>query len=82
MGKVEEKEMMVDELFDIIGVICVEICRETDYDKELVCEVCSKVSTKLVGHLTGKRPINQSDITRTRLMREAVLSAVGIILKD
>lgn len=36
----------------------------------------------LVGHLTGKRPINQSDITRTRLVREDVLSAVGIILND
>ena len=82
MGKVEEKKMMVYELFDVIGAICVELCRETDYDKELVCEICSKVSTKLVGHLAGERTINQSDITRARSVREDVLSAAGIILKD
>ena len=81
MGKVEEKEMMVDELFDVIGAICVEICRETDYDKELVCDICAKVSVKLIRHLSGDRPINQSDIFRTGLVREAVSAVLDTILK-
>lgn len=81
MKNVEEKEMSLDELIDVIGVICVEICRETDYDKELVCDICAKVSAKLIRHLSGDRPINQSDIFRTGLVREAVSAVLDTILK-
>lgn len=82
MKNVEEKEMSLDELVDVIGAICDEICLETDYDKELVCDICAKVSAKLVIHLSGDRPINQSDINRTRLMRKAVSAVFDIILKE
>ena len=81
MGKVGEKEMSLGDLHDIIGAICVEICHETNYDKKEVCDICAKVSYKLIGHLSVDKPINQSDISRSRLIRQAVSAFADVLSK-
>ena len=79
MGKVEEKEMMVYELLDVIGAICVEICHETDYEAEEICNICSEVSYKLIGHLSGERPVNQTYISRSAQIHKAVSAMIDAL---
>lgn len=79
MGKVEEKEINISELGVIIGAICVEICHETDYEAEEICNICSKVSYKLIGHLSGERPVNQAYISLSAQIHKSVSAMIDAL---